>query len=91
MSKADVYLFDDAFSALDVATDARLRAALRPVTRDATVVVVAQRVSSIIHADRIVVLDDGLVVGQGSHDELLESCPTYVEIVESQQATEEAA
>ena len=91
VSKADVYLFDDAFSALDVATDARLRAALRPVTRDATVVVVAQRVSSIVHADRIVVLDDGLVVGQGSHDELLESCPTYVEIVESQQATEEAA
>jgi ATP-binding cassette subfamily B protein len=91
VSKADVYLFDDAFSALDVATDARLRAALRPVTRDATVVVVAQRVSSIVHADRIVVLEDGLVVGQGSHDELLESCPTYLEIVESQQATEEAA
>jgi ATP-binding cassette subfamily B protein len=91
VSKADVYLFDDAFSALDVATDARLRAALRPVTRDATVVVVAQRVSSIVHADRIVVLEDGLVVGQGSHDELLQSCPTYLEIVESQQATEEAA
>ena len=91
VSKADVYLFDDAFSALDVATDARLRVALRPVTRGATVIVVAQRVSSIIHADRIVVLDDGVVVGQGSHDELLESCPTYVEIVESQQATEEAA
>ena len=91
VSKAGVYLFDDAFSALDVATDARLRAALRPVTRDATVIVVAQRVSSIIHADRIVVLDDGLVVGNGTHDELLESCPTYVEIVESQQAMEEAA
>ena len=91
VSKAGIYLFDDAFSALDVATDKRLRAALRPVTRDATVVVVAQRVSSIIHADRIIVLDDGAVVGQGSHDELLETCPTYVEIVESQQATEEAA
>ena len=91
VSKAGVYLFDDAFSALDVATDQRLRAALRPVTREATVIVVAQRVSSIIHADRIVVLDDGLVVGQGSHDELLATCPTYVEIVESQQAIEEAA
>jgi ATP-binding cassette subfamily B multidrug efflux pump len=91
VSKAGIYLFDDAFSALDVATDQRLRAALRPVTREATVIVVAQRVSSIRHADRIVVLDDGVVVGQGSHDELLATCPTYVEIVESQQAMEEAA
>jgi ATP-binding cassette subfamily B protein len=91
VSKAGIYLFDDAFSALDVATDARLRAAMRPVTRDAVVIVVAQRVSSIIHADRIVVLDDGLVVGNGTHAELLESCPTYVEIVQSQQAMEEAA
>ncbi|GIL35257.1 ABC transporter ATP-binding protein [Phycicoccus sp. DTK01] len=86
-----VYLFDDAFSALDVATDARLRAALRPVTRDATVVVVAQRVSSIRHADQVVVLEDGAVVGVGTHDELVASCPTYVEIVESQQAMEEVA
>jgi ATP-binding cassette subfamily B protein len=91
VSKAGIYLFDDAFSALDVATDARVRAAMRPVTRDAVVIVVAQRVSSIIHADRIVVLDDGQVVGNGTHAELLESCPTYVEIVESQQAMEEAA
>ena len=91
VSKADVYLFDDAFSALDVATDARLRAALKPVTREATVVVVAQRVSTIIAADHIVVLDDGEVVGQGTHDELIASCPTYVEIVQSQQAVEEAA
>ncbi|HET7761285.1 MAG TPA: ABC transporter ATP-binding protein [Phycicoccus sp.] len=86
-----VYLFDDAFSALDVATDARLRAALRPTTREAAVVVVAQRVSTILHADRIVVLDDGVVVGSGTHEELLATCPTYVEIVESQQAMEEAA
>jgi ATP-binding cassette subfamily B protein len=91
VSKAGIYLFDDAFSALDVATDARVRAAMRPVTRDAVVIVVAQRVSSIIHADQVVVLDDGEVVGSGTHAELLESCPTYVEIVESQQAMEEAA
>ena len=91
VSKADIYLFDDAFSALDVATDARLRAALRPVTRDAAVIVVAQRVSTILHADRIVVLDEGRVVGSGTHEELLETCPTYLEIVQSQQAIEEAA
>ena len=91
VSKAGIYLFDDAFSALDVSTDARLRAAMRPVTREAVVIVVAQRVSSIISADRIVVLDDGQVVGQGTHAELIESCPTYVEIVQSQQAMEEAA
>ncbi|MEO6789601.1 MAG: ABC transporter ATP-binding protein [Ornithinibacter sp.] len=89
--RADVYLFDDAFSALDVATDARLRAALRPVTRDAVVIVVAQRISSIVGADRIVVLDDGAVVGTGTHEELLGSCSTYREIVQSQQAIEEAA
>jgi ATP-binding cassette subfamily B protein len=82
--RPDVYLFDDSFSALDVATDARLRAALAPVTRDAAVLVVAQRVSTIVDADRIVVLEGGSVVGTGSHDQLLASCPTYVEIVESQ-------
>jgi ATP-binding cassette subfamily B multidrug efflux pump len=86
-----IYLFDDAFSALDVATDARLRAALKPWTREAVVIVVAQRVTSIMDADRIVVLEDGRVVGTGRHDELLESCPTYVEIVESQALAEEAA
>jgi ATP-binding cassette subfamily B protein len=91
VAKPDVYLFDDAFSALDVATDARLRAALRPVTRDAAVIVVAQRVSTIVDADHIVVLDGGRVVGSGRHDELLETCPTYVEIVESQRSAEEVA
>ncbi len=82
--KPEVYLFDDSFSALDVATDARLRQALRPVTRTATVLIVAQRVFTITDADQIVVLDDGAVVGLGTHEELLQSCPTYQEIVESQ-------
>ena len=84
VAKPELYLFDDSFSALDLATDARLRAALRPVTRDATVVIVAQRVSSIVDADQIVVLEAGRVVGLGTHEELLESCQTYQEIVESQ-------
>ncbi|MEE4024934.1 ABC transporter ATP-binding protein [Gordonia sp. PKS22-38] len=82
--RPSVYLFDDSFSALDLATDARLRAALRPVTRDAAVVVVAQRVSTIVDADQIVVLDRGRVVGLGRHDELVSTCATYAEIVESQ-------
>lgn len=86
-----VYLFDDAFSALDVATDAALRAALVPETRDATVIVVAQRVSTIRHADRIVVLDEGVVVGEGTHPELMETNGTYREIVLSQVTVEEAA
>jgi len=89
--KPEIYLFDDSFSALDLSTDARLRAALAPVTADACVVIVAQRVSTIIDADQIVVLEDGAIVGKGNHDELLETCPTYVEIVESQRSAEEAA
>ena len=86
-----VYLFDDAFSALDLSTDARLRAALAPITRDATVLVVAQRVATIRDADRIVVLEDGRVVGEGTHDELVESCSTYAEIVASQATGVEVA
>jgi ATP-binding cassette subfamily B protein len=86
-----IYVFDDSFSALDFATDARLRAALRDETRDATVIIVAQRVGTIMHADRIVVLDAGRVVGEGTHHELLESCETYREIVLSQLTAEEAA
>ena len=86
-----IYLFDDAFSALDLATDARLRAALRPVTTESTVVVVAQRVSTIRDADQILVLEDGRVVGRGTHSSLLADCPTYQEIVASQLSAEEAA
>ncbi|MEV0789908.1 ABC transporter ATP-binding protein [Kribbella sp. NPDC050459] len=89
--KPEIYLFDDSFSALDLSTDARLRAALRPITREACVVVVAQRVSTIIDADQIVVIEDGAIVGKGTHQELLDTCPTYVEIVESQRSAEEAA
>ncbi|MFZ0493350.1 MAG: ABC transporter ATP-binding protein, partial [Acidimicrobiia bacterium] len=84
----EIYLFDDSFSALDVLTDARLRRALKPITKEATVLIVAQRVSTIIDADRIVVLEDGAVVGLGTHDELLVTCPTYQEIVESQRGAE---
>ena len=89
--RPDVYLFDDSFSALDLATEARLRAALAPYTTGSTVLVVAQRVSTIINADQILVLEGGEVVGLGRHDELLERCPTYAEIVASQTRTQDAA
>ena len=86
-----VYLFDDSFSALDLATDRRLRAALRPATANATMFIVAQRVSTIRDANRIVVLEDGAIVGIGTHDRLLTECPCYAEIVDSQQALEGTA
>lgn len=89
--RPEIYLFDDSFSALDLATDARLRAALQPETRDATVLIVAQRVSTIRNADLILVLEDGVIVGRGTHHELLASSPTYQEIVASQLSAEEAA
>jgi ATP-binding cassette subfamily B protein len=89
--KPEIYLFDDSFSALDYTTDARLRAALVDETRDATVVIVAQRVSTIRHADRIIVLDQGQIVGSGTHSELMDDNETYREIVLSQLTEEEAA
>ncbi|POH72372.1 ABC transporter ATP-binding protein [Arthrobacter glacialis] len=88
-AQPSLYLFDDSFSALDYATDAKLRAALRPVTRDAAVLVVAQRVGTIKDADNILVLDEGALVGQGTHEQLLESCPTYQEIVTSQMSADD--
>ena len=84
----EIFLFDDSFSALDLATDARLRAALRPLTTDRTVIIVAQRVSTIADADQIVVLEDGRAVGIGRYDELMSTCPTFVEIVQSQLSAE---
>ena len=82
--RPEIYVFDDSFSALDLATDAHLRAALKPHTTDAATLIVAQRVSTIADADQIIVLENGEVVGRGTHLELIMSCPTYAEIVESQ-------
>ena len=89
--RPDIYVFDDCFSALDFRTDARLRARLKEVTGEATVIVVAQRVGTVMDADRIVVLDEGRVVGSGTHGELLESCPVYREIAASQLSEERIA
>jgi len=88
--RPEIYVFDEAFSALDLGTDARLRAALRPETREAAVIIVAQRVSTIVDADQIAVLDNGAIVGLGTHEELLRDCPPYVEIVESQLSADAA-
>mgnify|MGYP001777567630 CR=1 FL=1 len=89
VKKAPIYIFDDTFSALDFKTDAALRTALRPWTQDATVLIVAQRVSTIMHAQQIIVLDEGRVVGKGTHEELLRTCPEYREIAQSQLSKEE--
>ncbi|TPW73093.1 ABC transporter ATP-binding protein [Schumannella sp. 10F1B-5-1] len=91
VKRPEVYVFDDAFSALDTATDARLRSALERQVGDATMIVVAQRVSTIVDADQILVLDDGRVVARGTHDELLATSDEYAEIVSSQLTAEEAA
>ena len=89
--RAPIYVFDDSFSALDFTTDARLRAALKADLAGATVVIVSQRIGTVMHADRIVVLDDGRVVGQGTHAELLETCEVYRQIAESQASLGEVA
>lgn len=87
----EIYIFDDSFSALDYKTDVALRRALKNETKDATTLIVAQRISTILHADRIIVLDDGCVVGQGTHRELLKSCEVYRQIAMSQLSEEELA
>ena len=91
LRRASVYLFDDSFSALDTVTEAKLRAALEPELRGATVILVAQRVNTVVSADQILLIDEGRLVAQGTHDELLESSETYREIVASQLETEEGA
>lgn len=91
VKQAPIYIFDDTFSALDFKTDAKLRAALKGYTKQSTVFIVAQRVSTIMHADQILVLDEGRVVGKGTHEELLKNCETYREIAESQLSKEELA
>jgi ATP-binding cassette subfamily B protein len=91
VKRPEIYVFDDSFSALDVATDARLRAALARETASACVIIVGQRVATIREADQILVLEHGEVVGAGTHDELLATCPTYAEIVSSQLSAEEMA
>ncbi|HAM26099.1 MAG TPA: multidrug ABC transporter ATP-binding protein [Microbacteriaceae bacterium] len=91
VKRPEIYVFDDSFSALDLATDARLRVALRERVSGATMVIVAQRISTIIDADQIIVLEDGRIVGDGTHAQLLDTSPTYLEIVESQLTAEAAA
>jgi ATP-binding cassette subfamily B protein len=91
VKRPPIYVFDDTFSALDFRTDARLRAAIGRDLADATVIIVAQRVGTILHADRIVVLEDGGIAGIGTHHELMETCATYREIVYSQLSEEEVA
>ena len=91
MRRPQIYLLDDSFSALDYKTDAKLRQELAEAARDATVIVVAQRVSTIMHADQILVLEAGRIVGQGTHETLLEDCRVYQEIVASQFGEEAAS
>lgn len=89
--KPSLYLFDDSFSALDYKTDAALRAALKTHVHDAAMIIVAQRVSTVMHAEQIIVMDEGVIVGKGTHHELLQSCEVYREIVQSQLSEEESA
>jgi ATP-binding cassette subfamily B protein len=89
--KPEIYLFDDSFSALDLKTDAKLRAALKGETTDSTVIIVAQRVSTVMNADQIIVLEDGEIAGMGTHKDLLKTSEVYREIVSSQMSEEESA
>jgi ATP-binding cassette subfamily B protein len=91
VKRPEIYIFDDSFSALDFKTDAALRAALQEEVADAMLFIVAQRVSTVMNADRIIVLDQGEIVGMGTHEELMEKCPVYREIVFSQLSEEEVA
>ena len=84
-----IYLFDDSFSALDYKTDVALRRALKAKTDNATVIIVAQRISTVLHANQILVLDEGRIVGKGTHAQLMESCPAYQEIARSQLSQKE--
>ena len=89
VKKAPIYIFDDSFSALDFKTDAALRSALAENMKDSTVIIVAQRVGTIMNADRIIVLDDGRIAGVGTHRELLETCEVYNQIAKSQLSEED--
>ena len=84
MKEPEIYVFDDSFSALDMKTDRQLRQNLKEAIKDATVIIVAQRISTILDADRILVVDDGQIVGSGTHSTLLETCPFYRQIAEIQ-------
>ena len=84
VKNAPIYIFDDSFSALDFETDSKLRKALNEYFKENTILIVAQRVSTIMNADQIIVLDEGKIVGKGTHQELLKNCPTYYEIASSQ-------
>lgn len=91
LRRPEIYVFDDSFSALDYKTDAKLRLALKEATKDATVIIVAQRVSTVMNADQIIVLDEGRIAGIGTHAELYRTCQVYREIVASQLSEEELA
>ncbi len=84
MKKPEIYIFDDSFSALDMKTDQTLRRNLKAAMGNSTVIMVAQRISTVLDADRILVVDDGMIVGQGTHRELLDTCPLYREIAQIQ-------
>jgi ATP-binding cassette subfamily B protein len=91
VKNAPIYIFDDSFSALDVKTDQKLRTALKKETGDSTIILVAQRVSTIMYAEQILVLDNGRIVGKGTHESLLRTCEVYREIARSQLSEEELA